>query len=142
MSEPTVDHDPSAANEQVVRQFIAAWSSLDADRLVAFFSEDGVYHNMMLPPVSGHAALREFIGGFVSGWDETRWEILHVLARGDLVMAERVDHTRIGQRRVALPCVGVFEMRDRRIRAWRDYFDLDTYRKAFEPTAGASGDAQ
>ena len=45
-------------NEIVIRRFIADWSSLDPDLLVAYFTEDGVYHNMPLKPVAGHAALR------------------------------------------------------------------------------------
>ena len=40
-------------NESIVRQFIADWSSLDPDKLVAYFTEDGVYHNMPAKPVAG-----------------------------------------------------------------------------------------
>jgi limonene-1,2-epoxide hydrolase len=42
-------------------------------------------------------------------------------------MVERVDHTRAGEKSVALPCLGVFEMQDGKIRVWRDHFDLGTY---------------
>jgi limonene-1,2-epoxide hydrolase len=45
-------------------------------------------------------------------------------------MVERVDHTRAGEKSVALPCLGVFEMQDGKIRVWRDYFDLGTYLRA------------
>ncbi|MEB2346588.1 MAG: hypothetical protein OZ948_17825 [Deltaproteobacteria bacterium] len=33
-------------NEQVIREFIAAWSRLDADELAAYFDEDGLYHKV------------------------------------------------------------------------------------------------
>jgi limonene-1,2-epoxide hydrolase len=46
------------------------------------------------------------------------------------VIAERVDHTRAGNKTVDLPCVGVFEIRDGKIACWRDYFDLETYMRA------------
>lgn len=118
-------------NEQVVRSFIAAWSELKAEPLVDYFTDDGTYHNMMLDPVSGRANLLEFITGFLANWSETNWELLHVVAKGDLVIAERVDRTRIGDRSVALPCVGVFEMQDGKIKVWRDYFDMATYTNAF-----------
>ncbi len=114
-------------NETVVRNFIAAWSRLDADELVTYFTSDGTYHNMMAKPVSGHDNLRRFIGGFLKGWTATQWDILNLAARGDVVFAERVDRTRVGDKKVDLPCVGVFEMQDGKIRAWRDYFDLATY---------------
>lgn len=119
------------ANEAAVRAFIASWSDLDAAALVDYFTDDGTYHNMMLDPVSGRENLLEFINGFLLGWSETDWELLHIVSRGELVMAERVDRTRIGDRWVELPCVGVFEMEDGKIKVWRDYFDMATYTKAF-----------
>lgn len=123
--------DDTSHNEQVVRSFIAAWSELDAAALVDYFAVDGVYHNMMLEPVAGREKLLEFITGFLSGWSETHWEVINLVSRSDLVVAERVDRTRIGERWVNLPCVGVFELEDGKIKIWRDYFDLSTYRDAF-----------
>ena len=121
----------AASNEQVVRDFIAAWSRLDADEIVAFFAPDGTYHNMMNKPVSGRDNLRAFIGGFIKRWSATDWEILNIVSRGNLVIAERVDRTTTGDRRVDLPCCGVFEMENGKIKVWRDYFDLATFTKAF-----------
>lgn len=118
-------------NEKIIRTFVADWSKLDVQTLVDYFTSDGIYHNMMLQPVTGHEPLRKFINDFLSHWSETRWELINLLSRDDLVVAERVDHTRIGDKRVSLPCVGVFQMRDGKIKEWRDYFDLETYRKAF-----------
>ena len=119
-----------ADNKEIIREFIGAWSRLDADELVSYFTEDGTYYNMPLAPVSGHDSLREFIGGFVSGWTATEWEILNLIADGDVVIAERVDKTKAGDKAVDLPCTGVFEMRDGKIAMWRDYFDMGTYANA------------
>ena len=118
------------ANEAIVRDFIAAWSRLNADELVEFFTPDGTYHNMMAKPVSGHDDLRRFIGGFIGRWSATSWEIVNLVGHGDLVIAERVDRTRLGDKQVELPCCGVFEMAGGKIKAWRDYFDLATYTRA------------
>lgn len=117
-------------NERVIREFIAAWSRLDAAELVAYFTEDGVYHNMPGPPVAGRANVEKLIRGFLSSWTETRWEILNLLCEGDLVIAERVDRTRAGAKSVDLPCTGVFLMRGGKIAEWRDYFDMATYARA------------
>ena len=114
-------------NEKIVRDFIAAWSELNVDQLVAYFAEDGVYHNMPTQPVSGHDDLRNFISGFVRDWEKTDWEILNLLAAGDLVMVERVDRTVAAGKTVELPCFGVFEMKEGKIAVWRDYFDMSTY---------------
>lgn len=118
------------SNEDIVRAFITAWSRLNVDELVGYFTPDGTYHNMMAKPVSGHNNLRRFIGGFMRGWTATDWEILNIVARGDVVIAERVDRTQVGDKKVELPCCGVFEMTGGKIKVWRDYFDLATYTKA------------
>lgn len=117
-------------NKQIVSEFIAAWSSLDVDALVDYFTPDGTYYNMPIQPVSGHDNLHRFISQFVANWQKTDWEIVNILADGDLVIAERVDRTIVAGKPVDLPCVGVFEMRDGKISVWRDYFDMGTYTKA------------
>lgn len=117
-------------NEQIIRDFIAAWSKLDADELAAYFTEDGVYHNMPIAPISGQAQLRAFIAAFLANWTATNWEILNLQSAGDIVIAERIDRTMIGDKAVNLPCCGVFEMQGGKIRAWRDYFDMATYTRA------------
>lgn len=117
-------------NKQVVRDFIAAWTRLDADELAAFFTEDGVYHNMPMQPVQGRETVRAFIAGFIRGWTSTDWDILSLVADGDVVIAERLDRTRVGDKPVNLPCCGVFLMEDGKIKVWRDYFDIGTYSAA------------
>jgi len=42
-------------------------------------------------------------------------------------MNERVDRFKIGDKLVAIPVTGVFEVRAGKIAAWRDYFDLATW---------------
>jgi len=110
-----------------VRAFVAAWSRLDPTELASYFTEDGTYHNMPMGPVTGRANVEQLIRGFTAAWTGTEWELRHVVARGDLVFAERVDRTRAGEKAVDLPCLGVFELENGRIKVWRDYFDLATY---------------
>jgi limonene-1,2-epoxide hydrolase len=117
-------------NEATVRDFIAAWSRLEVDELVGFFTSDGVYHNMPMGPVAGRENLRGFIAGFLKGWTSTNWEVLTLIGRGDIVVAERVDRTMVGDKPVDLPCCGVFQLEGGKIKVWRDYFDLGTYRTA------------
>jgi len=117
-------------NAQIIRNFIGAWSRLDVEELLDYFTEDGTYYNMPLEPVSGRDNVRQLITGFLSSWTATEWEILNLLADGDVVIAERVDKTKAGDKAVDLPCTGVFEMRDGKIAVWRDYFDMGTYARA------------
>jgi limonene-1,2-epoxide hydrolase len=120
---------------EVIRDFCAAWSRLDIEELMAYFTDEAVYHNMPGPPARGRDAVRKVIAGFLTGWERTDWEILHTAATGPVVYAERVDRTDAGGRHVDLPVVGVFEIEGERIRAWRDYFDLATYTRAMHPPA-------
>jgi len=121
-----------ADNVAILREFIEAWSTLDAERLAGYFTEDGIYHNMPAQPVAGRANVQKFIAGFLASWTETNWDILNICGSGDLVFAERLDRTKTTQGDVDLPCVGVFEMHNGKIRVWRDYFDLGTYMKAMQ----------
>ena len=117
-------------NEQVIRSFVEAWSRLDPEELAAYFTDDGIYHNMPIAPIVGRPKVEEFIRGFSAAWTETTWDLLNIASSGDLVFAERVDRTQSGDKSVDLPCVGVFELEDGKIKVWRDYFDFATYGNA------------
>jgi limonene-1,2-epoxide hydrolase len=116
-------------NEQLIRNFIATWSSLDVEEILSYFADDGTYHNMPIAPVTGRENLRAFIAAFLTGWTSTDWDIINITCQNDTVFAERMDRTKIGNRSVDLPCCGVFEMAGGKIKVWRDYFDMATYTK-------------
>ena len=116
-------------NERIIREFIGAWSRLDPEELAGYFADDGVYHNMPIGPVSGRTNVEEFIRGFVGSWTETTWDVLNIISSGDVVIAERLDRTRAGEKSVELSCVGVFELEGGKIKTWRDYFDLGAYQR-------------
>jgi limonene-1,2-epoxide hydrolase len=116
-------------NERIISEFIKAWSRLDPEELAAYFADDGVYHNMPVGPVSGRENVEKFIQGFTSPWTETTWDILNIMSSGSVVIVERLDRTRAGEKFVELPCVGVFEIEGGKIKIWRDYFDFGTYQR-------------
>jgi len=113
--------------EQTVRAFCAAWQRRDIDELLDFFTDDAVYHNMPVDPVRGREAIRGVFGMFVVPATSIEFEIRHLASAGSVVHTERVDRFVIGGREVALPVAGVFEVRDGRIAAWRDYFDMQQF---------------
>jgi len=110
--------------DALVTEFCKLWASPDPDEIAGYFAEDAVYHNMPMDPVHGRKAIREFIAGFVAAIDGIDFDVHRQLSDGTLVMNERTDVIRRrdgGQ--VPLPVTGVFEVRNDRIAAWRDYFD-------------------
>lgn len=94
------------SNKEIVRTFIEAWSNLDPDELAEFFAEDGVYHNIPAKPVQGRAAIREFIAHFSGGWTKTDWDIVTLIEFDNVVVAERLDRTKVGEVSIDLPCCG------------------------------------
>lgn len=117
------------SNEQVVRDFCAAWTRKDAEELLGYFTEDAVYHNIPMPPVHGKAAIREAFGFFLPLSDKVDWEMVNLAVAGDVVFTERIDRFVLAGRDVALPVAGVFELEGGRIRAWRDYFDMADWQR-------------
>ncbi len=67
------------------------------------------------------------------------WEIRHIVADGDIVMTERVDNFMVGGTRVSVPCMGIFELRDGKISAWRDYWDPQQFERQVAATPLARG---
>jgi len=114
----------------VVRRFIETWKTRDLDRIVAFFTDDCVYHNIPVEPVRGQAAIRAVLQSFAGMSTAIEWE-LHQIAEteGGVVLTERVDKFEIGGRWIALPVMGAFELQDGKICAWRDYFDMAQFTK-------------
>ena len=111
-------------NETTVREFCAAFARRDVDEILGFFADDAVYHNMPLAPANGLDEIRAILESFVPDSPEIEFEMLHVASDGDHVHTERIDRMTFNGKAIALPVAGVFEVRDGKIRAWRDYFDM------------------
>ncbi|MDV7357499.1 limonene-1,2-epoxide hydrolase family protein [Rhodococcus oxybenzonivorans] len=122
--------------DELVTQFCAEWSDPDPAAIAEYFSEDAVYHNIPMEPVCGREEIREFVAGFVAAFGGIEFRVQRQVgsvgsaddAGGNggsgVIMNERVDVFDINDTRVELPVVGVFEIADGKITAWRDYFDM------------------
>jgi limonene-1,2-epoxide hydrolase len=111
----------------VVTRFCAAWADGDLDAIVAFFTDDAVYHNIPIAPVTGRDAIRDTIAGFTGGVDSIEFRVLNIAGAGDVVLTERIDVFAFPATSIELPVMGTFEVRDGLIAAWRDYFDLNQF---------------
>ena len=114
------------SNSQLITQFIDCWCRKDLDGIMAFFTEDAVYTNIPIdPPNVGLEAIRNTIAGFIGMAEELDF-IIHHQSETDagIVMNERTDRFLIEGNWLELPVMGVFEFRDGKISAWRDYFDM------------------
>lgn len=114
-------------DEKLIIAFCEAFSRRDVDELLSFFTSDAVYHNIPIDPVSGHEGIRNMLALFVPGSKKIGFEVRNIASQGGVVFTERVDRFEMGERTVEVPVAGVFEVRDGKIAAWRDYFDFGTW---------------
>jgi limonene-1,2-epoxide hydrolase len=110
--------------EHLVRAFCEVFDGRDLEALRPYFTEDVVYHNIPLDPAVGIDATMAFIEGFFGMCESMTIETLHLAVRGDVVLTERIDTFTVGNVVAPLPVMGTFEVRDGKISAWRDYFDM------------------
>jgi limonene-1,2-epoxide hydrolase len=119
----------SVENEKLVTDFCQSWSRKNVDEILGYLTDDCFYHNIPMEPCVGKAAVRKFIEPFMKDADTVQFEIKHTTSAGNVVMNERVDRFVMGAKKLELPVAGVFEVRNGKISAWRDYFDLASFNK-------------
>ena len=117
---------------ELVRRFCAAWSAdAGAAELAAFFTDDAVYHNIPLAPVTGREAIAHNFASFIRpgapGIESLQLRIINIAANGPIVMTERVDTFKLPNKSFDLELMGIFEVRGDKISAWRDYFDMNQF---------------
>lgn len=115
---------------ETVRAFLTAAAARDYDAALPLLTEDVEYQNMMMPPVLGHAQVRETLEMLLGLCSASQWLVHRELADGELVMNERTDRFEMNGAWTDLPVAGVFVVREGRIALWRDYFDLPTIMNA------------
>ena len=115
-------------NQEIVKEFIAAWGRNDVDEIMSFFQRDAIYHNIPAAPVEGVEAIRPVIESFAGNATEIEWVLSDIAeSASGAVMTERIDRFEIGGKWIELPVMGIFELRDEKIVHWRDYFDMQQF---------------
>lgn len=114
-------------SEQLVRKFLTSMGPTPADVRAAveeFLTDDCVWENPGSPVCRGKG---EILGLMPPDFACLEVEFRHVASAGDTVLVERVENMlRTDGTPIAsnLKVMAAFEVRDGRISAWRDYFDI------------------
>lgn len=114
----------TAAEIEVVQDFLGALERLDIDAAVALLATDVVYQNVPFPPARGREQVARQLRTFAtygSGF-EVRWH--NVASDGPVVLTERTDVITFGPVPGAFWVCGTFEVHDGLITLWRDRFDF------------------
>jgi limonene-1,2-epoxide hydrolase len=113
--------------EAIVRDYLAAWSGRDADRLAGYFIEDAVWHESWRDPVLGREAIRHELAFQISWATDFDLQVLTLATTGNSVMTERSDRFVMNGHQIVVPVAGVFDLDgDGKFTAWRDYYDWNS----------------
>jgi len=114
-------------NSEIIKAFIDSWSSKDIDKIMDFFTDDAIYINVPMRPHNiGKKAIRKFTKRFFLVANEVEFIIHHQVENSNgIVMNERTDYLSFNGKQIELPVMGIFELSDGKIKAWRDYFDME-----------------
>ena len=84
-----------------------------------------------MAPITGREAIANTAASFIRpgapGIESIEFRVVNITANGPVVMTERVDVFRLPGKSFELQVMGTFEVRDGKINAWRDYFDLNQF---------------
>ena len=109
------------ANVKAVTDFCGAWASRDLARVLPFLSDDCVYRmTETAPPANGHAGVTEKLKPAVDNASRVEFKILETFATGPIVINHRID-TFESTRPLTWEGVGVFFVKDGKIKEWSDY---------------------
>ena len=110
--------------EGVVAGFIAAIERGDVDGALGYLAPDCEYDNVPMSKAVGHDEIRAVLSMFVGPDNPVEFKIVRQAASGNLVMNERIDRMKIGDKTVEIGAAGVWEVTGDKITLWRDYFDM------------------
>ncbi len=114
----------------VVTALVRACEARDLDAVCALVTDDIEYDNVPIGKVFGPEGVRKVLsGGVTETAERVEWVVHRQVSDGNIVMNERTDRFLVEDRWIEIPIAAVFEVRDGRVCLWRDYFDLETYRK-------------
>jgi limonene-1,2-epoxide hydrolase len=114
--------DAEKTHIKAVADFCAAWSTRDLKQILPFLSDDCVYRmSETTPPVNGHAGVTERLGTWLETSQRIEFNILETFAKGPMVINHRVDRFISTTRPLTWEGVGVFFLKDGKIKEWFDY---------------------
>jgi limonene-1,2-epoxide hydrolase len=118
----------------VVRAFVAAMSTLDADVVMQHADDDIRFENVPMPLPAGSVRGRDIVRARLEAWmrpaTKVEWTIHRQIEEGDVVMHERTDAFWFpdgmfpGGNHFAMSIMATWEVADGRIHLWRDYYDM------------------
>lgn len=111
---------------EIMKAFLAAINANDKERILSFFTDESVFDNVALGPVTGLEAIWAQLAPVHDIATAVDWQI-HRLeqAPSGTLYTERSDRYQIRGQWAVFRCAGIHEINaDGKFTLWRDYFDL------------------
>lgn len=113
---------------EIVSDFLSGWERVGglSDAIGKWFTPETIWENVGMSRTTGPDEAQAFVVAFGQGKPVSmRVETLAIAAQGSRVLTERIDHVlgEDGQAVMSIRLMGIFEVYDGKIAAWRDYFD-------------------
>lgn len=114
--------DAEKANVKLVNDFCASWSTRDLKQVLPRLADDSVYRmTETTPPAIGHAGVTERLGSWMQSSDRIEFKVLDTYAAGPIVINHRIDRFSSTTRPLTWEGIGVFFIKDGKIKEWSDY---------------------
>jgi limonene-1,2-epoxide hydrolase len=109
------------ANVKIVNDFCAAFATRDLARTLPFLAGDCVYRmSETTAPVNGHDGVVDRLKPTVDRSTLVEFKVLDTFASGPIVINHRIDRF-VSDRPLTWEGVGVFFVKDGKIKEWSDY---------------------
>src|SRR5262245_11935612 len=111
------------AHVELVGDFCASWSTRDLKQILPRLADDCIYRmSETTPAVTGHAGINERLGSWMPSSDlGIEFKILDTFGVGPMVMNHRIDSFKSTTRPLTWEGVGIFFIKDGKIKEWSDY---------------------
>lgn len=109
--------------EEIIRAELAAWARNDVDEMMSHFADDLILYIGPYPPVAGRNAIRKTMNAYFSRGTCVDLKIVNLAVDGDVVLVERDDYWIVNGQEKHWPVMGAYEVKGRKITAWREYFN-------------------
>ncbi len=111
--------------EDLANRLLAAVDRRDMDQFLGLIAQDARFRFGSAPPVVGHDAIRDAVGGFFASIAGLSHTLKQVISSGStLLMEGDVTYTRHDNSDITLPFVNVLEIEDRLIVDYKIYIDI------------------
>lgn len=117
---------------EAVRRICEGWATMSQDEFREVMTPDCDYRNIPIEgdQHTGPDEAHEILSRFANKW-AVDLKVVNLVGDDKVVMAERTEtfeHRGGTKPTFTLPVVGTFEIRDGKVSAWRDYFEMSHMR--------------